>query len=75
MPSAMCTPRPSPHSSPQGRGLGGPVTVTFLTLQMKGPISNHITLGKPLHLSETQFLMYELGTPHLQLLLRMKESV
>lgn len=44
----------SPHSSPQGRGLRGIVTVTFLILQMKGPISNHITSSKPLHLSKTQ---------------------
>lgn len=65
----------SPHSSPQGRGLRGIVTVTFLILQMKGPISNHITLSKPLHLSKAQFLIYKMVTPHLQLLLRMKESV
>ena len=64
----------SPHSSPQGRGLRGIVTVTFLILQMKGPISNHITLSKPLHLSKAQFLIYKMVTPHLQLLLRMKES-
>lgn len=48
------------HSSP-GKSRKRVVTATLLILQMKKPQSSHIALGKPVHLSEPQFLASEMG--------------